>query len=410
MRAGDSLQSMPRWQNILEIAILAIAVLISALIILQGSGVVPKPFMDQHFVETINLQLRREDGHFIFQYPNLMHAGGITSSLIAGIYKLIIPTSPSTLNWHFKIFAMASSLLSSFFLLRTAIPCVLSLRILGFLIIATSGFQLLEPSSDVLSASLLSLFFIAVLRRWPLFVTALVLATFGLCKVELTLSAMALALFWFVWEWRQGRAKPYLTLVFTALFLSLYLAPAFVLSGSNPFTSDRSSTAFFSAYRDFMRLHQFQLVPPTEQEADSAMRITVFRDAPSFRDVLSKHPDLYFDYVGVSAARSLPNVLKVFKFMTIPSLLVLSQFRRIRENKFLLLGTALVAVCVILPAWLVIFVRMRYVAKILPIVTAATIACALELAPRRTIVLKLVWLCGLSSILWQVFALTPYQD
>jgi len=132
MRAGDSLQSMPRWQNILEIAILAVAVLISALIILQGSGVVPKPFMDQHFVETINLQLRREDGHFIFQYPNLMHTGGITSSLIAGIYKLIIPTSPSTLNWHFKIFAIASSLLSSFFLLRTAIPRVLSLRILGF--------------------------------------------------------------------------------------------------------------------------------------------------------------------------------------------------------------------------------------------------------------------------------------
>ena len=410
MRAGDSLQSMPRWQNILESAILAVAVLISALIILQGSGVVPKPLMDQHFVETINLQLRREDGNIVFQYPNLMHAGGITSSLIAGIYKLIIPTSPSNLNWHFKIFAMASSLISSFFLLRTAIPRVLSLRILGFLIIATSGFQLLEPSSDVLSASLLSLFFIAVLRRWPLFVTALVLATFGLCKVELTLSAVALALFWFFWEWRQGRAKPYLTLLFTALFLSLYLAPAFVLSGSNPFTSDRSSTAFFSAYRDFMRLHQFQLVPPTEQEADIAMRSTVFHDAPSFRDVLSKHPDLYFDYVGVSAARSLPNVMKVFKFMTIPSLLVLSQFRSIRENKFLLLGTMLVAVCVILPAWLVIFVRMRYVAKILPIVTAATIACALELAPKRKIALQLVWLCGLSSILWQVFALTPYQD
>lgn len=410
MRAGGSLQSMPRWQNILEFAILAVAVLISALIILQGSGVVPKPLMDQHFVETVNLQLRREDGHFVFQYPNLMHSGGITSSLIAGIYKLVIPTSPSNLNWHFKIFAMASSLLSSFFLLRTAIPRVLSLRILGFLLIATSGFQLLEPSSDVLSASLLSLFFIAVLRRWPLVITALVLATFGLCKVELTLSAVALALFWFVWEWRQGRTKPYLTLVFTALFLSLYLAPAFVLSGSNPFTSDRSSTAFFSAYRDFMRLHQFQLVPPTEQEADTAMRSTVFRDAPSFRDVLSKHPDLYFDYVGVSAARSLPNVLKVFKFMTIPSLLVLSQFRSIRDNKFLLFGTVLVAVCVILPAWLVIFVRMRYVAKILPIVTAATIACALEIAPKRKIVLKLVWLCGLSSILWQVFALTPYQD
>jgi hypothetical protein len=228
--------------------------------------------------------------------------------------------------------------------------------------------------------------------------------------VELMLSAVALALFWFAWEWRQGHVRPYLTIVYTALFLSLYLAPAFVLSGSNPYSSDRSSTAFFSAYRDFLRLHQFQLVPPTEKEAETLMRTTLFRDAPTFRDVLNKHPDLYFDYVGVSAARSLPNVMKVFKFMAIPFLLILTQVKRIKENKFLLLGTVLVAACVLLPAWLVIFVRMRYVAKVLPIVTVATLACALELAPRRKVFLKLVWLCGLSTILWQAFALTYYQD
>ena len=410
MRDGDSPQSLPRWQTILEFSILTVALLISALIILQGSGVVPKPLMDQHFVETVNLQLRREDGHFIFQYPNLMHAGGITSSLIAGFYKLIIPTTPTTLNWHFKIFAMLSCLLSSFFLLRTAIPRVLSLRILGFLIIATSGYQLVEPSSDVLAASLLNLFFIGVLRRWPTLLTAFLLATFGLCKVELILSASALSLFWFAWEWRQGRPKPYLTILFTGLFLSLYLAPAFVLSGSSPLSSDRSTTAFFSAYRDFLRLHQFQLVPPTEQEAELAMRNTLFRDAPTFRDVLSKHFDLYLDYVGVSAARSLPNVLKVFKFMAIPFLLILTRVRAIKENQFLLIGAALVAVCILLPAWLVIFVRMRYIAKVLPLLTTATIACALELAAKRKIYLKLVWFCGLSSILWQVSSLTPYQD
>ena len=304
----------------------------------------------------------------------------ITSSLIAGLYKLIIPTTAATLNWHFKIFAMAGCLLSSFFLLRTVIPRHVPLRILGFLILTTSGFQLLEPSSDVLSATLLSLFFIAVCRRWPQIVAAFFLATFGLCKVELTLSATVLSLFWFLWEWRQGRSKPYLTVVFTALFLSLYLAPAFVLSGSNPLSSDRSSTAFFSAYRDFMRWHQFQLVPPSEQEAELAMRSTLFRDAPTFRDVLIKHPDLYFDYIGVSAARSLPKIVMVFKFMTIPFLLVVTQVRAIKENKFLLLGTILVCACILLPAWLVIYVRMRYIAKVLPLVIATTIACSLELA------------------------------
>jgi hypothetical protein len=410
MREGESPQSQPRWHNGLEVAILIVSLVISALIILKGSGVVPKPFMDQHFVETVDLHLRWDQGSFSFQYPNLMHSGGITSSLIAGVYKLIIPTTPSTLNWHFKIFAMLSCLLSSFFLLRTALPRSLALRILGFLIIATSGYQLLEPSSDVISAALLNLFFIAVLRRWPTLFSAFVLATFALCKVELILGASALALLWFAFEWKRGTTKPYLTLLFTALFLSLYLTPAFVLTGSNPLSSDRSTTAFFSAYRDFMRLHQFQLVPPTEQEAELAMRSTLFRDSPSFRDVLQQHPDLYFDYIGVSAARSLPNVAKVFKFMLIPFLLILTQFKAIQQHRFLLLGSALIAACILLPSWLVIFVRMRYIAKVLPLVTTATIACALELANRRKIYLKLVWLCGISTLAWQAAALTPYQD
>ncbi|MEB3334738.1 MAG: hypothetical protein VKP70_07110 [Cyanobacteriota bacterium] len=410
MRDGESTQPQPRWHNGLDVAFLVISLLISVLIILKGSGVVPKPLMDQHFVETVDLHLRWDNGTFSFQYPNLMHSGGITSSLIAGIYKLIIPTTPSTLNWHFKIFAMASCLVSSFFLLRTALPRALGLRILGFLIIATSGYQLLEPSSDVISAALLNLFFIAVLRRWSKLFTAFVLATFALCKVELILGATALALLWFAWEWKRGADKPYLAILLPALFLSLYLAPAFVLTGSNPLTSDRSSTAFFSAYRDFMRLHQFQLVPPTDQEADQAMRSTLFRDAPTFRDVLRQRPDLYFDYVGVSAARSLPNMIKVFKFMLIPFLLILSQVKSIQQHRFLLIGSALIATCILLPSWLVIFVRMRYIAKVLPVVTTATIACALELAARRKIYLKLTWLCGISTLAWQVASLTPYQD
>jgi hypothetical protein len=410
MREGDSVSSMPRWQTILDYAVLFTALLISTLIIFKGSGVVPKPYMDQHFVGTVNLQIRHEDGHFIFQYPNLMHAGGITSSLLAGIYKLIIPTTPETLNWHFKTFAMLGCLTSSFFLLRTAIPRHFSLRLLGFLVIATSGYQLLEPSSDVVSAAFLNLFFIAVLRRWPKLLTAFFLATFGLCKVELTLCASVLAIFWFLWERHLASPKAWLTLVFTALIMGAYLAPSFVLAGSSPLSSDRSSTAFFSAYRDFMRLHQFQATPPSEDEAGALIRKTVFRDAPSFRDVLTKHPDLYFDYVGVSAARSLPNVVKVFKFMLIPFLLVLSQVRVVRQNRFILIGALLTAACVLVPPWLVIYVRMRCVAKILPLVTTATIATALELSQRRKIHLPLLWLCGLSTIAWQAFSLTPYQD
>lgn len=404
-------QSTPRWYNYLEIAILIASLIISASIILQGSGIVPKPQMDQHFVETVNLQLRREGGSLVFQYPNLMHAGGITSSLIAGLYKLIIPTSPTTLNWHFKIFAMVGHLISSFFLLRTAIPKHLPLRILGFLLIATSGFQLLEPSSDVLSATLLNLFFISVLRRWPRFMSAFILATFGLCKVELTLAAVALSLFWSGFEWYQGRSKPYLSVFLTWIFMAFYIAPSFIFAGANLMNADRGSTAFFSAYADYMRLHQFQATPPSGVEAGNALRQTVFRDAPTLRDVVTKHPDLYFDFLGVSAARSIPNVLGVFKFMLIPFIIVLSRVRRVRENSFLLIGASLVAACILVPSWLVIFVRMRYVAKVLPLLTTATLASSIELSSaNRRSYLPVVWVCALATILWQTLSITPYQD
>jgi len=407
VKAGHS---NPRWETILEYSILTAALIISALIILKGSGIVPKPSMDQHFVETVNIQLRREGGHFLFQYPNLMHAGGITSSLLAGMYKIIIPTTPTTLNWHFKIFAMAGHLISSFFLLRTAIPNLLGLRILGFLIVATSGYQLIEPSSEVVSAGLLNLFFIGVLRRWPRVTPAFFLASFGLAKVELTLSALALSLLWWGWEWQQGRKNSYLNAILTWLFIGLLLAPSFIVTGSNLLKSDRSSTAFFSTYKDTFRMHQFQLVPPTEDEAAVAIKQTIFRDSPTFKDVLIKHPLLYFDFLGISASRSIPNVVKVFKVMLIPLMIALASIKKIQANKFLLLGSLLVAVCIILPSWLVIFLRIRYIAKVLPALTTATIASSVELLPWRKNNLTLVWICGIATIMWQLLSLTPYQD
>jgi hypothetical protein len=98
----------------LEITILVAAILISVSVILKQSWVALGVPMDQHFVETVNLQLRRRNGHWVFQYPNLQNARGISSSLSAGLYKLIIPTNHENLNWHFRIFSMATLLLNSF--------------------------------------------------------------------------------------------------------------------------------------------------------------------------------------------------------------------------------------------------------------------------------------------------------
>ncbi|MCS5698582.1 hypothetical protein NZK32_05945 [Cyanobium sp. FGCU-52] len=165
-KRGSSEQSKATGEKILKYApltLLVASILISAGFILMDTGVVPGFPMDQHFVETVNLAPRYLSGKWAFQYPSLQNSGGITSSLIAGIYKIVVPTNLENLNWHIRIFAMATFLISTFMLIRTYISDR-AVEILAFLIIASSGFQLLQPSSDLFAGTLLSLFFISVAR------------------------------------------------------------------------------------------------------------------------------------------------------------------------------------------------------------------------------------------------------
>ena len=389
--------------TLISLAFLIASILISSSFILKESGVVPAPPMDQHFVETINLHISRAQGHWTFQYPSLQNSGGITSSLVAGIYKLLIPTTHETLNWHIRIFAMATFLVSSFWLFRVFIADQAA-RILAFLIIASSGFQLLQPSSDLFSATLLNLCIIAATLRWPRIWTALFLAGFGLCKVDMTLAALALALGWCLWERRQKRPHPERGLIFTLLWLGLLLLPGFVVHEANPFSGSRSLIAFLSAYVEFFGYHQFHQLQPSElNNLIENVRADVFGGANSFVEIVTRYPTLYFDFVGVSGARSLPNLINVFKFMLIPITMVYVRHKRIKGHRLLLWGGLIAAICVILPAWLVIYLRIRYAVKIAVPLIAIAIAGCLELSHHDRRYAKLAWACGIGSILWQLY-------
>lgn len=148
-----------------------------------------------------------------------------------------------------------------------------------------------------------------------------------------------------------------------------------------------------------------------EAEITEAIKTNVFPRADSFTDIVLKYPLIYFDYIGVSAARSIPNVLKVFKFMLLPFLIILLEVNgNIKENKFLIVTAVLAACFVIAPAWLVIFIRMRYAAKLLPVITAATITGSIELASSHKTIKKIIWSSAALTIAWQLLGLTAYQD
>jgi hypothetical protein len=159
-------------------------------------------------------------GYFIT--PLWAIQGGITSSLIAGFYKLIIPTTPDTLNWHIRILGAFMWLGSSLMLILGFIP-TLPVRLLATLLVATSGYQFIQPTSELFAGGLFSLFVFASAKRWPYWLTALFLAAFGLAKVEMVAAAIFSAFAWWIWEWKQQRSKPYLALFWTALWFGVFL-------------------------------------------------------------------------------------------------------------------------------------------------------------------------------------------
>jgi hypothetical protein len=351
----------------------------------------------------VNLSLHRSNGHWVFQYPALQNSGGITSSLIAGIYKLLIPTSHSTLNWHIRILAMSTYLISSFWLIRSVLADR-AVQILAYLIICCSGFQLLQPSSDLFAGTLLSLFFLGALRQWPRLLTAFFLAAFGLCKVDMLLAAVLLALFWSWWQWRSDRRASVSSLGCTFGWLLLLLLPGLVLQGANPFAGSRSMVAFLSAYAEFFGYHQFSSAAISNlSDTMETVRLHTFGGAQSVIEIVSRYPALYFDFVGVSAARSLPNIMHVFKLMLVPIAIAYVHHKQTSQHRFLLWGSLIAAVCVILPAWLVIYLRIRYAVKIAAPLIIVAMAANLELSQRHPRYRWLVWLCGIGTIVWELY-------
>ncbi len=298
---------------------LFIATLIaSASLILRDSGTVPPHPMDQHFVETVNLHISRSGGQWTFQYPNLQNTGGITSSLIAGLYKLIVPTSTKTLNWHIRILAMVLYVGSSYLLIRSLITRP-SLRILSLTLVAVSGYQFIQPSSELFAGGLFTLFLLSLHQRWPLILSACLLAMFSVCKVEMTVASAAITLFWWQWERIRGTRRAWRVLLYPVGLSLLLLAPAFLLEGANPLTGGRSFLAFSSAYTEMFFAHQFSSIK--EAPLDQLMAIAIpnnFPGARSLLDVISRFPRLYFDYMGVSAVWSLPNLLHALKLLIVP--------------------------------------------------------------------------------------------
>ena len=174
---------MQSWRAELSWISFVFAVTLSAAGIFYCSSEPPQHPMDQSFIQHANIYLHKVNGHWEFHYPYLQWAGGISGTLLVGLYKLIMNPSANFLNWHIKIFVMLLWLVSVLMLARTFIRSEI-LRALALLCAAALGLQFLEPTSELISAIFLN-FSVFLLMRQHWLLCGVFLALFGLVKVEL---------------------------------------------------------------------------------------------------------------------------------------------------------------------------------------------------------------------------------
>jgi hypothetical protein len=171
-------------------------------------------------------------------------------------------------------------------------------------------------------------------------------------------------------------------------------------------SGNRSLLAFMSAYTEFLGYHQFTAFhAASEVEAMNTAREAIFPGVKNVVDVVTKYPQLYFDFAAVSAARSLPNIVNAAKLMLIPLGLVIAQNNKLATLRPFLIVLLVAVACTLIPAWLIIYVRLRYVVKLFPAIIAIAVGGCMELSPTNKQASLILWMCGLVSLAWEAYFL-----
>jgi hypothetical protein len=275
---------------------------------------------------------------------------------------------------------------------------------MAFLVIATSGLQFAEPSSDIIAASFFAFFLVSVRLRWPRLVSSGVLVLFGLSKIQLLTCSLGVGAVWYWWDFKLNRAR-WQVPAFMLFWLFLLLAPGFKLYGIDMIRTVKGLRTFASSYMLVFSPHQFLARPDSlagsSLDWQEVMR-SVFPGAQTVRDVILTYPRKYLDFLLVSGARSLYAFLLTMGFMVIPFLqaLKLRAFPSSARLTMRFLGAA--AFFTLLPPLLLRFISPRYLAVIfLPLVVLSAGAAGVPRAPKTIKITFLV--CSLLTLLLNLF-------
>ena len=366
------------WMRYLPLTTLLLAITFSTYVILQGSGRVPAHPMDQGFA-SVDLSISKSSGTWRFEYPKLSHAGGISASLTVGLYKLLLPIDPEALNWHVRTLGATLFLTSAALLFWQCLPTP-TLRTAAFLLVATSGYQFIEPTSELIAGSYIAIFFTLMTRQGQDWSPALALALFGLTKVELGLASTVVALVWAASA--AGRNAKILRFGWYTFFVACLVAPALYLYGSAGVSSGRAFDSFIHHYDYFLSANQ-NATQRYEQPtvAASALAEKWLPHTNTMTEVITNFPFRYLRFVALSTIESAVSVAYCLKGLIV--ILAMTCWYRVKidvRQRQLVQLTILVAVLSLLPALALAFVHIRYVARFFPEIVLLAVLYARQLS------------------------------
>lgn len=378
---------------------LIVALIVSFAGILSQSGQVSEWPMDQSFVTRADLRLYRLPTGWVFQYPRFNWSGGVSASLLIGVYKLVVSPAPETLNWHAKGITTLLFLGSSYSL------CLLFIRhwlfqVLAFSVIASSALQFAEPSSDIIAASFFALFMLSVRLGWPRLISSGLLILFGVSKIQLLVCSLGVGAVWYWWDVRENRLRWQIPLGM-AFWLLLLMAPGFKLYGIDMVRTVKGLRTFASSYVFMFSPHQFSSASESLAAGSSnwqdVMR-SVFPGARTVSDVILQYPKKYLDFLLVAGFYGAFSVLQTMGLMLIPFVRAwrLGAFPAATWLSLRLLAAA--AFFSLLPPLLLRFISPRYLAVVfIPLVVLSAAAAGADRAPRS---LKITFLiCSLLTVM-----------
>lgn len=398
------LRKVMTWPRSAGLLILVISIIISIAAILSQSGEVMEWPMDQAFVTRADLRIFRSPSGWVFQYPRFNWSGGVTPSLIIGLYKLIATPAAETLNWHAK--SITSVLfLSSSYLLTAALIRPIAIQLLAFLIIASSALQFAEPSSDIIAASLFATFLASIKLGWHRSISAGLLIMFGVSKIQLLLSSLGVGLFWYLWDFRRN-GKRWQVPVYMLIWLTALLGPGLKMYGMDMLRTVKGDRTFATTY--ILLFSDHQLVPLSRETLSqlnknySDTMQTIFPGAKGIISIIINYPKKYFDFFAISFARSADIVLTTMGLTLIPFFMALGQRLYPAYTRLSLYFLAVLTPLSLLPPLLLRFISPRYLAVVyIPVVALSAAAAAQKEAPKS---FKLTFFtCAFAALLVHLF-------